>query len=91
MYKQTMTQVFTHLFEVTEDLEFTTKSLIGTQDFTAWEYFMTINHTKDSPVMGPAKGLLKLRGTAMCWWSKDDKIEKCRDYGIWVDEDKEPR
>lgn len=86
-----MTETFTHLFDVVEDLHFDTKSLLGNQDFTAWEYFVTMKQTKESPVMGPPKPeLLKIRGTALIWW-KDDKIKTCRDYSIWVDAEKEPK
>ena len=91
MDKNTMSGVFTHLFEVTEDLVFTGKSLHGTRDCTAWEYDVEINHTKESPVMGPPKGLLRMRGCAVTWWTKDDKIVKCHDYSIWIDEEKEPK
>lgn len=86
MSKPHMTAVFSHLFDVVDDLVFVGHSLQGTKSHTSWEYTMSTRQVKDSPVMGPAKPetVLKMRGCAVAWWNETDEIVKCHDYSIWI-------
>ena len=77
----TVRNLFESLYDCVVDSIITTRSVLGTESFVAWELEWQGKYVKDFPHMPKAEGqTLELVGVSLQWWTLGGQVWKECDY-----------